>query len=52
MRPKSYSITEEEKQTIREYYNLGITIRQLSVMFKVSKTRIIKILKAGGEIND
>ena len=49
MKPKSYSITEEEKETIRKYYNLGMTINQLSVMFKVSKTRIKKILKDKSE---
>lgn len=45
MKPKSYTITEEEKETIRKYYDLGMTINKLSVRFKVSKTRIIKILK-------
>lgn len=43
--PNSYNITDTEKETIRKMYKLGITIKQLQVMFKISKTRIKKILE-------
>ena len=43
-KPSSHNITEEEKQVIREYYKTGIKINQLKVMFKISRTRIIKII--------
>ena len=44
MKPNSYNITDAEKETIRELYKNGMTIKQLTVAFKVSKTRIKKIL--------
>lgn len=52
MKPNSYNITEKDKALIREYYKLGMTIRQLRVMFKVSKTRIIKIINEKNEVED
>lgn len=52
MKPNSYYITEEDKALIREYYKLGMTIRQLRVMFKVSNTRIIKIINEKNEVEE
>lgn len=44
MKPNSYNITEKDKELIRKYYKMGVTLQQLCTMFKVSKTRIKKIL--------
>lgn len=44
-RPNSYNITEEGKQEIRKCFFTGTPISQLCDIFKVSRTRIIKILK-------
>lgn len=52
MKPNSYNITEEDKALIREYYKLGMTIAQLRKMFKVSNTRIIKIIKENNEVEE
>lgn len=52
MKPNSYNITEKDKVLIRGYYKLGMTIRQLSVMFKVSNTRIIKIINENNEVEE
>ena len=50
MKPNSYNITEKDKILIREYHKSGLTIRQLRVMFKVSNTRIIKIINENNEV--
>ena len=52
MKPNSYNITEKDKALIRENYKLGMTISQLSVMFKISKTRIIKIINENNEVEE
>lgn len=44
VRPNSYNISEEQKNEIREMHKNGVNLKELCSIFKVSKTRIIKIL--------
>lgn len=45
-RPNSYNITEEDKQEIRKcFFADCMPIKQICDKFKISRTRIIKILK-------